>query len=206
VKGLFGKDRVCGVIAAETALKMKSQVRLGLRKTRTLELRLDYLRDAKERAAFLAWLGREHPRAVLIATCRSRRGGGLFRGSGKGQIEILQNAVRAGCGWCDVEIETAKTMPARELRQALSPARVMISHHDFRKIPRNLTGIVRKLSRAGGQALKIAGQCHSISDSARICELARGRRNVVAIPMGEMGLAGRVLSLRAGSALTYAAV
>ena len=40
----------------------------------------------------------------------------------------------------------------------------------------------------------------------RICELARGRRNVVAIPMGEIGLAGRVLSLREGSALAYAAV
>ena len=52
-----GKDRVCGVIAAETAREMKSQIRLALRTTRTLELRLDYLRDAKERAAFLtlAW-------------------------------------------------------------------------------------------------------------------------------------------------------
>ena len=40
----------------------------------------------------------------------------------------------------------------------------------------------------------------------RICELARNRRDVVAIPMGEFGLAGRVLSLRMGSALAYAAV
>jgi len=206
LQGAFGKDRVCGVIAAGTALKMKSQFLLGLRKTRTLELRLDYLRDAKERAAFLAWLGREDRRAVLIATCRSRRGGGLFRGSGREQIEILQNAVRAGCGWCDVEIETARNMAADELRRALSPARILISHHDFRKTPRNLAGVFREVSRAGGHAVKIAAECHSISDSARICELARGRRNVVAVPMGETGMAGRILSLRAGSALTYAAV
>ena len=33
-----------------------------------------------------------------------------------------------------------------------------------------------------------------------------GRRDVVAIPMGEVGLAGRILSLRTGSALAYAAV
>ncbi|MBZ5660206.1 MAG: shikimate dehydrogenase [Acidobacteriia bacterium] len=185
---------------------MKSQVRLGLRKTRTLELRLDYLRDDGQRAAFLSWLGRERPRAVLIATCRSRRGGGLFRGGVKEQIEILQHAVRAGCGWCDVEIETANNIAAGELRRALSPARVMISHHDFRKTPRNPASIVRELSRAGGHAVKIAAQCHSISDSARICRLARGRRNVVAIPMGEIGLAARILSLRAGSALAYAAI
>ena len=206
MKGPFGRDRVCGVIAAGTALKMKSQIRLGLRKTRTLELRLDYLRSAKERDAFLAWLGRQHPRAVLIATCRSLRGGGLFRGNAKEQIEILQTAVRAGCCWCDVEIETAKNIAARELRQALAPARVMISHHDFRKTPQNLEGIARELSRAGGQAVKIAAQCQSIADSARVCQLARGRRNVVVIPMGEIGLAGRILSLRTGSALTYAAV
>lgn len=204
--GPFGKDRVCGVIAAQTALKMKSEIRLGLRKTGTLELRLDYLRDAKQRDAFLAWLGRERPRAVLIATCRSLAGGGLFRGTVQEQIEILRDAVRAGCGWCDVEIETAKYFNARELRGVLAPARVMISHHDFRGTPRNLAGIARELSRAGGHAVKIAAQCHSISDSAKICELARGRRNVVAIPMGEIGLAGRILSLRTGSPLTYAAV
>ena len=54
--------------------------------------------------------------------------------------------------------------------------------------------------------MKMAAECRSISDSARICALARGRRNVVAIPMGEVGLAGRILSLRTGSALAYAAV
>jgi len=58
----------------------------------------------------------------------------------------------------------------------------------------------------GGQAIKIAAQCNSISDSVRVCELAQGCRDVVAIPMGEIGLPGRVLSLRGGSALAYAAV
>ena len=203
---LFGQDRVCGVVAAETAREMRLQVRLGLRKTRTLELRLDYLRGAKERETFLAWLRRERPRAVLIATCRRHEGGGLFRGSREEQIEILAQAARSGCGWCDVEIETAKRMARRELARELSSARVMVSYHDFRGTPRNLRRIVRRLEQAGGYAIKIAAQCHSISDSVRICELARKRRDVVAIPMGEFGFAGRVLSLRMGSALAYAAV
>lgn len=206
MQDLFGKSRVCGVVAAGTAREMKSQIRLGLQTTRTLELRLDYLRHAKERAAFLHWLGREHPRAVLVATCRSQQGGGLFRGSRKSQLEILAEAVHAGCLWCDVEIETAKHFTPEGLRSALSPARVMVSYHDFKSTPGNLAGIVRRMSRAGGRAVKVAAQCRSISDSVRICELARGRRDVVAIPMGEAGLAGRVLSLRGGSALAYAAV
>jgi 3-dehydroquinate dehydratase/shikimate dehydrogenase len=58
----------------------------------------------------------------------------------------------------------------------------------------------------GGKAIKIAAQCQSVSESLRICASARGLRDVVAIPMGEFGFAGRVLSLRMGSALAYAAV
>jgi 3-dehydroquinate dehydratase/shikimate dehydrogenase len=206
LQGLFGKDRVCGVVAAGTAREMKSQIRLGLQMTRTLELRLDYLRNTKERATFLRWLGRVDLRTVLIATCRSRQGGGMFRGSRKTQLEILAEAAHAGCLWCDVEIETAKNFAPRELRSALSPARVMISHHDFKSTQGNLPGIVRRMARAGGHAVKVAAQCQSISDSVRLTELARGRRDVVAIPMGEVGLAGRVLSMRSGSALAYAAV
>jgi len=206
LKGLFGTDRVCGVVAAETAREMISQVRLGLRKTRTLELRLDYLRSAKEREAFLSWLGHKRPQAVLIATCRRQEGGGLYQGSREEEIEILAQAVRSGCDWCDVEIEIAKHMARGEPARALAPARVMVSHHDFRGTPRNLAGIVRRLERTGGHAIKIAAQCHSVSDSVRICKLARSRRDVVAIPMGEFGLAGRILALRMSSALAYAAV
>ncbi len=194
------------MIAASTAREMISQLRLGLKSTHTLELRLDYLRHAKERAAFLDWLRRKRPPAVFIATCRSREGGGLFRGSRKGQLEVLAQAVRAGCRWCDVEIETAKRASPAALRGTLAPARLMVSHHDFRQTARDLPGIARELFRRGGEIAKIAGHSRSISDSVRICELARGRRDIVAIPIGEIGLAGRILALRAGSALAYASV
>ena len=207
MKGAFGKDRVCGVAAAETAREMKAQIRLGLGKTRTLELRLDYLRGGRERESFLSWLKRSRPRsAVFIATCRRKEGGGLFPGRPEEEIEILAQAANAGCAWCDVEIETASRISLRELRRRLSPARVLVSYHDFRETPRNLTGIVRKLENAGGHAVKIAAHCRSVSDSARVCELARRRHNMVAIPMGEFGFAGRVLALRTGSALAYGAV
>src|ERR1700722_2274220 len=78
LKGLFGKDRICGVVAAETAREMRLQMHRGLRKTHTLELRLDYVRNAKEREGFLSWLRRKRPRSVLIATCRRQEGGGLY--------------------------------------------------------------------------------------------------------------------------------
>ena len=132
MKGVFGKDRVCGVVAAETAREMASMVRQGLGKTSTLELRLDYLRSDRERIAFLSRLRRgKRPHAVLIATCRRKEGGGLFQGSREEQIEILAQAARSGCDWCDVEIETAKHVARGKLARALSPARVIVSYHDF---------------------------------------------------------------------------
>ena len=206
MKSLFGNDRVCGVVAADTAREMMAQVHLGLRKTRTLELRLDYLRSAKEREAFLSWLRSKRPRAVFVATCRRQPGGGLYQGSRDDEIGILAEAARSGCAWCDVEIETAKHMAQGALARALAPARVMVSYHDFRGTPRNLHAIIRSLERAGGHAIKVAAHCRSNSESMRICKLAGARRDAVVIPMGEFGLAGRILSLRMGSALAYAAV
>lgn len=203
--GLFGKDRICGVIAGSTAREMTAQISRILGATGTLEVRLDYLRDPRQRTAFLNWVARRRSAATFIATCRTRQGGGLFRGSRKEQIEILARAARAGCQWCDVEIETARHFSPAQLHDALSPARLMISYHDFRRTPRGLKAIAGRLCRSGGEVAKIATQCNSIADSIRVCGLAKANKRTIAIPMGEFGLAGRVLSLRAGSALTYAA-
>lgn len=206
MKGPFGKERICGVVATDTARGMRAQIRRGLGKTRTFELRLDYLADQRERRALFAWLGGHRPRAVFIATCRRLEGGGLFRGTREEQIGVLAGAVRAGCAWCDVEIETAKRIPIGELRRALAPARILVSYHDFRETPRNLATVVRQLEKVRGDAVKVAAQCGSVSDSVRVCESVRNRRDVVAIPMGEFGFAARVLSLRMGSALAYGSI
>jgi 3-dehydroquinate dehydratase/shikimate dehydrogenase len=205
----FGKDRVCAVIADRTARGMISQMRRGLRLTRTLELRLDYLRDARERDAFLIWLTAHKPQATMIATCRSRQGGGQFRGSRDAELEILIQAANAGCRWCDLEIEVARYYASGEIRKLFPSTRVLVSHHDFQRTPKNFQKVIDGLRASGVRgrsAVKIAAQCHSISDAVRICGLAQGRRDVVAVPMGEVGMAGRILSLRSGSQLAYASV
>ncbi len=204
--GPFGRERICAVVAGTTAHEMRVDLLCGLKATRTIEVRLDYLRNVREREAFLHWLSHTKLQSTVIATCRTRPGGGLFRGNRKTQLGILAQAVRAGCNWCDVEIETASHIAPADLRRALHPARLLISYHNFRRTPSGLPEIVRRLERAGGDAVKIAAQCNSIRDSVKIAGITRARGNRVAVPMGEVGLAGRILALRAGSALAYAAV
>ncbi len=192
---------------------------MGLRgRAQVLELRLDYLRDAAERAALLRWISRHlarqhshrasyqlaHKRPepatqiiapqsrapVIIATCRTRAGGGKFSGTVHEEIEVLAEAVRAGCLWCDVEIETAERLDCDELRARLLPARILVSAHDFQRLPPRLPILVRKLRRCGGDAVKVAAVCRSLAETRRLLALAGDRgagEDVVAVPMGSNG-------------------
>src|SRR5262249_19501304 len=55
-------------------------------------------------------------------------------------------------------------------------------------------------------AFKIAVKARTLTDSLRVLRLARKSRDMVAVPMGEVGLPARLLALREGSALAYAPV
>jgi 3-dehydroquinate dehydratase/shikimate dehydrogenase len=206
VSGPFGKNRICGVVAASEARGMVRQTRAALRQTRLLEVRLDWLADKQEILQFLGWLRRQRPRATIIATCRRRVAGGRFRGSISSQVGLLRRAVECGCSWVDVEVETAERLRTDSIRRFFGRAKCLISFHDFRGTPKNLAAIARRLVRIGGDGVKIATHCRSLADSLRVLRTARGRRNVIAVPMGETGLPARVLALQQGSALAYAAV
>src|SRR6266849_1842750 len=77
---MFGRDRICGVVAARTARQAVRQLALAFRRTRTIELRLDYLVDDKQCRALLRALPPLARRGVLLATCRRTINGGRFSG------------------------------------------------------------------------------------------------------------------------------
>ncbi len=197
---LFGRDCICAVVAASTAKGMNRLLRRALRHTRIVELRLDWLKNARERDAIVRRLARDRRPFTRIVTLRRRVAGGRFPGGIRAQVELLHSALRRGFDWYDIEIETAESYGER-----FGKARRLISFHDFRHTPKDLHAVVRRLERCGGDAIKVATQCNSIADSLRVLALARQNRRVVAVPMGDAGLPARVLALREGSALAYAA-
>lgn len=220
----FASDPICAVVAAPSARVFLREVRAALRVATTCELRLDWLANGAEIERVIAALPRAIERArgdagargaahraagkiCVIATLRRRDGGGRFAGSRSAQLKFLMDAAAAGCNWCDIELPAARRLSEiqrAELRGA--GARLLISFHDFRRTPRDLAAVISRLDRCDGDAIKIATQCNSLSDSARVLATARGRSDVVAVPMGEAGFAGRILALRSGSALAYASV
>jgi 3-dehydroquinate dehydratase / shikimate dehydrogenase len=206
---VFGNDRICAVVAARTAAEALGQIKVitpAPVRAHLVELRLDFLSSRSEIASLLRWVGRQHEMPILIATCRRRQAGGHFTGAAGDEIGVLKQAVEAGCRWCDVEIETAEKIGAGELKNALTPARLLISAHDFKRLPQNLPTLMRRLDAFDGDAIKIAAASRSLADVRRLLELVRGRLDVVAVPMGDGMPAARILALRQGSALAYAPV
>ncbi|HKW33193.1 MAG TPA: shikimate dehydrogenase [Candidatus Acidoferrum sp.] len=205
---LFGKGvgRVCAVAAATTAAEMSRQVRSASRSARTIELRLDWLRSDAERARFVHWLkAHQPPKLAFLATCRRKEGGGKFAGDIGRQLYWLSQAREAGCQWCDVEMETFRELPEGFLRAYPVPIRIMLSIHDFERTPNLPRNIV--VARHGQvDAVKIAAQAKTITDSVRLLKVARHSRNFVAVPMGDVGLPARLLALREGSELAYAPI
>jgi 3-dehydroquinate dehydratase / shikimate dehydrogenase len=224
IASIFGSDRICAVIAAATSAEAVRQLQsaMGPRgRSRVLELRLDYLRDAAERTVLLRWVSRHLVRQhahrasyqasydlarqrreplarrmspnsrtpLIVATCRRRAGGGKFTGSVQEELEILAQAVRAGCLWCDVEIETAGQLGPGELRTALSPAGILVSAHDFRRLPPRLPDLLLKLRRCDADAVKVAAVCRSLADTHRLLAIVGARPDIVAVPMGAVNAA-----------------
>jgi 3-dehydroquinate dehydratase / shikimate dehydrogenase len=201
-----GVGRICAVVAAKNAREFRAQVRLALRETPTVELRLDWLANDGERRKALHWLRRRRSKKViLLATCRRRIGGGEFAGTAEEELFWLREGKEAGCTWCDLEVETLRELPGKSLDSYELPRNVLLSIHDFRRTPALPTRL-KVAPRNGVAAVKVAAMARSLSDSIRVLRLARGTRNVVAVPMGEIGLPARVLALRHGGALLYAPV
>jgi 3-dehydroquinate dehydratase / shikimate dehydrogenase len=199
-------DRLCAVVATPTARQAIRQLHAARLYTRTIELRLDWLRSDRQRSKFLAAL-RRYPRKglTLVATCRRILGGGKLAGGAEAELYWLGQAREAGCEWCDLEIETLRELPGQTARAVPVPPKILLSFHDFEHTPPLPQRLVR--ARHGeADAIKIAARALSISDSLRLLRLARASNDIVSVPMGEIGLPARLLALREGSALAYAPV
>jgi 3-dehydroquinate dehydratase/shikimate dehydrogenase len=171
------------------------------------ELRLDYLQDFSQLESKLhQMLARLHFPQV-IATCRLATAGGMLQGSVADQTAILSAAVRAGCQWVDLEMESVQKSGVAWLR-VFGLAKIIVSYHNFQKTPL-LVPAYRRLVRLPVQVVKVATQARRLGDNLRIRRLLKAHRRknpkLVALAMGASGIPSRLLSLSWGSAFTYAA-
>jgi 3-dehydroquinate dehydratase/shikimate dehydrogenase len=203
---MLGRDKICAVAAAPDAKSMHRQLHQALRQTHTAELRLDWLSDDEEITRFLRQLAASRPRGTLIATCRRLEAGGRYRGTIAKQLVHLAEAIRAGCSWYDLEIETVRKCPPELLDVLLGDGRQLTSAHFFHRMPANLARVAAELRQGRPDAIKIAAHCDSLADTQNLASFARKQRNIVVMPMGEVALPARILALREKHAFAYAPV
>lgn len=185
---------------------MLRQLAIAEKESRTVELRLDWLADDPEISRFLGRLASRRGKATLLATCRRRSAGGRYRGSIGQQLIHLADAIKAGCAWYDLEIETSALCPPELVQVLLGGGRQLASAHFFKRMPPNLPAVAARLERNKPDAIKIAARCDSLHQCRKLAQFGRERRNTIVIPMGDVALPARLLSLRESNGFAYAPV
>lgn len=200
--------RVCVALTGSDPDQMLEKAEFLVRDNTFLEFRLDYL--AKPAAAlpkikeFLGY----RPHVFAIGTCRREANGGKFHGSPDAQLEILTKAGEAGCQLVDVELETAAKVKPAALEKLRTFSALILSHHDFRAT-KKLEETLDEMTNIPADFYKLVTTAGTLFDNVTLMKFVeKHSRNLslVGICMGEQGIISRVLSVRAGSVFTFAAV
>jgi 3-dehydroquinate dehydratase/shikimate dehydrogenase len=199
--------RVCVALRGRTAAELLERAQAALAESLLLEFRLDSVDHPAEAVSALAEFLFTHKEAAAIATCRRKAYGGGFAGTLAEELAVLASAAEAGCSLIDLEIESAEECSASQL-DALreSGAALLISFHDFHHAA-DPESAFERIVRFEPDFVKIVSTAHSLTDSLRLLQWTAHRSGdveLVAIAMGEAGIVSRILSLRAGSAFTFA--
>jgi len=161
-----------------------------------IELRLDCLRELPEKLPQLT--------RPVILTFRPSEQGGHRQLTREDRRRFWSSiAPPAETIWWDIEADLVHDF-------APDWSRVIVSHHDFLGVPNDLEQIYERLTATPAAILKIAVQANDILDCIRIFNLLdRARhegRELIAIAMGNAGIATRILGPSRGSFLTYGAL
>ncbi|MBI2682029.1 MAG: shikimate dehydrogenase [Acidobacteriales bacterium] len=201
--------RVCVTIIGKTAAEMIEKAEQVARDDNSfIEFRLDYLSEPASLLPKLKGFFEYNPHMILIATCRRKKTGGLFRGSIASEVDILTRAASAGCQLVDVELDTASKLKDRDWDKLRKHgAAILLSHHDFRAT-KNLEKVYAKMSQYPADFFKIVTTAKELYDNVEMMKFLATKsdeRPMIGVCMGEQGLISRLLSLRAGSIFTFGA-
>jgi 3-dehydroquinate dehydratase I len=168
-----------------------------------VEFRIDRLR--RPSASIAKELSRFARKCVI--TVRSGKEGGSFAGGEGERLELISRLARMRPAYLDVELSTVRANAAWWKSLPRGSKRI-VSWHDFKRTPgaRTLKGIRDDALKAGDVA-KLVSTATKAEDNLTMLSLCAGAPGrVIAFCMGEKGAISRVLSLRSGSPLVYAAL
>jgi 3-dehydroquinate dehydratase/shikimate dehydrogenase len=200
--------KVCLALSGDTADDMVATAESMARDNPFLEFRLDYLKQPLAALPKIHRFLETHQYVTAIGTCRRADNGGKFKGSLASQLEVLTKAHAAGCQLVDLELQSASKAKPEAIARLRSRAALILSFHDFRAT-RNLDETLGKMLKIPADFYKVVSTATTLSDNVAMMKFLQaqsGQHALIGLCMGEQGIISRVLSVRAGSAFTFAAV
>jgi len=164
------------------------------------EVRADHVRDLDPDALLAA---RTKP---ILFTCRCESEGGRFPdGEREALRRILCDAVARGFDLVDVEERSGLD----DVVASKAGKGLVLSWHDFEGTPGDLDGIHDRMAARQPDVVKIAVTARSVADLGRLLAFAARRAGrpgprLVALAMGPLGVASRILGGRWGAPFTFA--
>jgi len=203
----FRLPRVCIAVVGGDAATMVERAESLVRDNHLIELRLDYLPQPLAALAKLKNFIELHPEATFIATCRRAANGGKFKGTVAAQLAILRKAADMGFQLADLELQSASSLKANELRDLYDRIGLIVSYHDFRAT-KKLDDQLATMSKFPADFYKLVSTATNLHDNVvmmKFLEAHAGSHEMVGLCMGEQGIISRVLGVRAGSVFTFGA-
>ena len=196
---------ICVSIMARDNAEALTKIQWAANLAGMLELRLDVMFDFDIKEMIDA------SKRPVIATYRTSREGGEGSHDYRTQIKYLEDAVKAGADFIDVEY----SMPPefrRELLKNHGSSKVIISKHILHGTPsgRELEEIFKNMAATGADIIKIISFATSPEDNLRILGLlplaGDYGREIIAFCMGPLGRISRVVTVQMGGYLTFASL
>ena len=197
------KYKTCVSIAENSPKKIKIKLKIALKKSDYVEVRLDFLKIEQIPNA-LEIIKKDLDK--VVCTLRPTNEGGKFSGNEKERISIIKLIAEYNPFLLDIEFNTLKKN--KELVKYLksTKTKLLVSWHDFKKTPENseLKNKIKQMSKFSTN-VKIVSTAKSTDDSTRMLELYnnKGKNNLISFAMGDFGRISRILCLYLGSPYTY---
>lgn len=190
---------ICATVAVPGLAALREARDAASEKADLVELRIDRLADPDVAGALA---GRRGP---VLVTCRPSWEGGGFAGSEAERFALLEEALRLGAEYVDVEWRAGER--ARALVDRRRGRGLVLSLHDFEGVPGDLPGVAEAMAATGAEVVKLAVTARRLAETLPLRSLGRTlgqRRQLAIVAMGAAGVPTRILASHFGSCWTYA--
>ncbi|MDT4898565.1 MAG: 3-dehydroquinate dehydratase / shikimate dehydrogenase [Acidobacteriota bacterium] len=210
----MNNGRICVPVCENQAIELRQAMTSAGEVADLIELRLDYLQGDELFKALrnLPALISASERPVIVTLRPAEQGGQREMDNLTRIIFWVEHFLygKPHVDFADIELDLALLFRQREKeegRDLLNWNRVICSHHDFTGVPSELEKIYEQMAATPARILKIAVQANEITDCLPVFHLLerarRKGREMIAVAMGNAGIATRILAPSRGAFLTY---